>query len=49
MYQGLAEFLQGAATWLQSVSLDIPVVQLSIVAWIMFILSAPSQDHVQRP
>jgi hypothetical protein len=36
MYQGLAELLQGLGTWLQSVSPYVPVSQLTIVTWAIF-------------
>ena len=39
MYQGLASFLIGLASWLQLASESLPISQLSIVAWIMFVLS----------
>jgi len=39
MYQGLASFLIGLASWLQLASESLPISQLSIVAWIMFALS----------
>ena len=39
MYQGLALSLDVLATWLQSASERVPVSQLSLMAWAMFVLS----------
>ena len=36
MFQGLAELLQGLGTWLQSVSPYIPISQLPIATWVIF-------------
>jgi len=37
--QGLAESVQGIAAWLQSVSAMVPVSQLSIITWVMVMVS----------
>jgi hypothetical protein len=39
MYQGLAELLQGMGTWLQSVSPYVPISQLTIVTWAIFMVT----------
>jgi hypothetical protein len=39
MYQGLASSLHGLASWLQSASENVPISQLSLMAWVMFVLS----------
>lgn len=55
MYQGLAESLGELAWFLQSVSQTIPVSQVSLLAWLMYVIScsltnqspfkAPEQRH----
>jgi len=39
MYQGLALSLDGLAAWLQTASERVPITQLSLMAWAMFVLS----------
>ena len=39
MYQGLAFSLDGLAAWLQSASERVPISQLSLMVWAMFVLS----------
>jgi hypothetical protein len=39
MYQGLASVLEDVATWLQSASQAVPISQLSIATWLVFVIS----------
>jgi len=39
MYQALASVLDDLAWWLQSASQVVPISQLSIVTWVMFVIS----------
>jgi len=39
MYQALAAALNDLAWWLQSASQVVPVSQLSVVTWVMFVIS----------
>jgi len=40
MYQALASGLADVAWWLQSVSQAIPISQLSLVTWVIFVISS---------
>ncbi|HXY56101.1 MAG TPA: hypothetical protein VEH01_00670 [Nitrososphaerales archaeon] len=39
MYEGVAELFQGLGTWLQSVSPYVPISQLSILTWVIVMVS----------
>ena len=39
MHQGLTASLEEAATWLQAASQAVPVSQLSVVTWVVFLIS----------
>ncbi len=39
MYQGLTSALETVATWFQSASLAVPLSQLSVMTWVMFVIS----------
>jgi len=39
MYQGLTSALESAASWLQFASLALPLSQLAIATWVMFVVS----------
>jgi hypothetical protein len=39
MYQGLTSILEDVATWLLSASQSVPISQLSIATWAVFLIS----------
>jgi len=39
MYQALASVLNDVAWWLQSASQVVPISQLSLVTWVVFVIS----------
>jgi len=45
MYQGLASALMEAASWLQVTSQTVPISQLSLLTWVIFVVSCSFNDR----